>query len=262
MLDHGEAKVLITDTEFAPTVQRGAARSRRESRWSSTSPTRWARAATGSATSTTKRSSPAATRRSPGSRPATNGTRSALNYTSGTTGNPKGVVYHHRGAYLNALSNIVDWGMPRHAVYLWTLPMFHCNGWCFPWTMAANAGTNVCLRKVEAGADPRRDSRARGHALLRRADRARAADQRAGRSGSGASTHQVQLPGRGGRAAGRGDRRHAADGLRHHPRLRADRDLRAGRGVRQAPGVGRARHRRAAPSATAARACAIPARKA
>ena len=74
----------------------------------------------------------------------------SLNYTSGTTGNPKGVVYHHRGAYLNALSNIIDWGMPQHAVYLWTLPMFHCNGWCFAWTMAANAGTNVCLRRVEA----------------------------------------------------------------------------------------------------------------
>jgi fatty-acyl-CoA synthase len=74
----------------------------------------------------------------------------SLNYTSGTTGDPKGVVYHHRGAYLNAVCNIVTWGMPHHAVYLWTLPMFHCNGWTFPWTMAANAGTNVCLRKVEA----------------------------------------------------------------------------------------------------------------
>jgi len=73
----------------------------------------------------------------------------ALNYTSGTTGNPKGVVYHHRGAYLNAISNIVDWGMPHHAIYLWTLPMFHCNGWCFPWTVAANVGTNVCLRRVD-----------------------------------------------------------------------------------------------------------------
>jgi fatty-acyl-CoA synthase len=74
----------------------------------------------------------------------------SLNYTSGTTGNPKGVVYHHRGAYLNALSNIVSWGMPPQAVYLWTLPMFHCNGWCFPWTLAANSGTNVCLRRVDA----------------------------------------------------------------------------------------------------------------
>jgi fatty-acyl-CoA synthase len=74
----------------------------------------------------------------------------ALNYTSGTTGNPKGVVYHYRGAYLNALNNILDWSMPKHPVYLWTLPMFHCNGWCFNWTVAAAAGTNVCLRKVDA----------------------------------------------------------------------------------------------------------------
>ena len=73
----------------------------------------------------------------------------SLNYTSGTTGNPKGVVYHHRGAYLNAVANILSWGMPTHAVYLWTLPMFHCNGWCFPWTMAAVAGVNVCLRQVD-----------------------------------------------------------------------------------------------------------------
>ncbi|HXQ30739.1 MAG TPA: acyl-CoA synthetase [Steroidobacteraceae bacterium] len=74
----------------------------------------------------------------------------SLNYTSGTTGNPKGVVYHHRGAHLNAICNLLTWSMPPHAVYLWTLPMFHCNGWCFPWSMAANAGTNVCLRKVDA----------------------------------------------------------------------------------------------------------------
>ena len=73
----------------------------------------------------------------------------ALNYTSGTTGNPKGVVTHHRGAYLNAVSQIISWGMPAHSVYLWTLPMFHCNGWCFPWAMAANAGTNICLRKID-----------------------------------------------------------------------------------------------------------------
>ncbi len=75
-----------------------------------------------------------------------------LNYTSGTTGRPKGVVYHHRGAYLNALGNVVTWAMPHHPVYLWTLPMFHCNGWCFPWTVTAQAGTHVCLRRVEAGA--------------------------------------------------------------------------------------------------------------
>ena len=72
----------------------------------------------------------------------------ALNYTSGTTGNPKGVVYHHRGAYLNAVSNALSWHLGDDTVYLWTLPMFHCNGWCFPWTMAVVAGTSVCLRAV------------------------------------------------------------------------------------------------------------------
>ena len=75
-----------------------------------------------------------------------------LNYTSGTTGNPKGVVYHHRGAYLNAVSNVLSWGMGDAPIYLWTLPMFHCNGWCFPWSMAAVAGTNVCLRHVRVEA--------------------------------------------------------------------------------------------------------------
>ena len=73
----------------------------------------------------------------------------SLNYTSGTTGNPKGVVYHHRGAYINAASNIIACGMTPRATYLWTLPLFHCNGWCFAWTMAANGGTNICLRKVD-----------------------------------------------------------------------------------------------------------------
>jgi fatty-acyl-CoA synthase len=73
----------------------------------------------------------------------------ALSYTSGTTGNPKGVVTHHRGAYLNAISNILAGNLGQHPVYLWTLPMFHCNGWCFPWTIAASAGINVCLRKVD-----------------------------------------------------------------------------------------------------------------
>ena len=74
----------------------------------------------------------------------------SLNYTSGTTGNPKGVVYHHRGAYLNAVCNAMVWDMGLHPAYLWTLPMFHCNGWCFPWTIAATVGTNVCLRQVRA----------------------------------------------------------------------------------------------------------------
>lgn len=76
----------------------------------------------------------------------------SLNYTSGTTGKPKGVVYHHRGAYLNAVGNIMVWALPQHPTYLWTLPMFHCNGWCFPWTITAMAGTHVCLRRVQPDA--------------------------------------------------------------------------------------------------------------
>jgi fatty-acyl-CoA synthase len=75
-----------------------------------------------------------------------------LNYTSGTTGNPKGVVYHHRGAYLTAVSNMLDWQMARHAVFLWTLPLFHCNGWGFAWTIAFNAGTSICIRRFDADA--------------------------------------------------------------------------------------------------------------
>jgi fatty-acyl-CoA synthase len=76
----------------------------------------------------------------------------AVSYTSGTTGDPKGVVTHHRGAYLNAVANVVTWTLPQFPKYLWTLPMFHCNGWCFPWTVALQAGTHVCLRRVEAQA--------------------------------------------------------------------------------------------------------------
>jgi fatty-acyl-CoA synthase len=84
-----------------------------------------------------------------GKRPGDEWDAIALSYTSGTTGNPKGVVTHHRGAYLNAVSNILAGNLGQHPVYLWTLPMFHCNGWCFPWTIAAAAGINVCLRRVD-----------------------------------------------------------------------------------------------------------------
>src|SRR3569832_839782 len=82
-------------------------------------------------------------------RPADEWNAIALSYTSGTSGYPKGVVTHHRGAYLNAVSNILAGNLGQHPVYLWTLPMFHCNGWCFPWTIAASTGVNICLRKVE-----------------------------------------------------------------------------------------------------------------
>ena len=149
MLEHGQAKVLITDTEFAPIVEGALVRAKKKIK----------------VIDVVDALGPGGKRLGESDyekfiaggdpdfdwkHPADEWNAIALNYTSGTTGDPKGVVYHHRGAYLNALSNIIDWGMPRHSVYLWTLPMFHCNGWCFPWTMAANAGTNICLRKVEA----------------------------------------------------------------------------------------------------------------
>jgi fatty-acyl-CoA synthase len=149
MLEHGEAKLLITDTEFAPTIGNALARlSRRLPVIDIDDPL-----GPGGKRLGERDYEAFIAGGDPGfewALPADEWNAISLNYTSGTTGNPKGVVYHHRGAYLNALSNIIDWGMPRHAVYLWTLPMFHCNGWCFPWTVAANAGVNVCLRRVDA----------------------------------------------------------------------------------------------------------------
>jgi fatty-acyl-CoA synthase len=151
ILDHGEAKVLITDREFAPVIEAALKQLARPlivididdalappgkllgemdyERFIATGDPDFA-----------------------WSPPADEWDAIGLNYTSGTTGNPKGVVTHHRGAYLNALGNAVVWSMAQHPVYLWTLPMFHCNGWCFPWTIAALAGTNVCLRRAEAAA--------------------------------------------------------------------------------------------------------------
>ncbi len=154
MLDHGEAKVVIVDPEFAP-VMAQALTLRKDKRpllvidvedpvyTGPSSPVGSVGydefVASGDATFAWQL-------------PGDEWDAIALNYTSGTTGNPKGVVYHHRGAAVNAISNILEWDLPKHPVYLWTLPMFHCNGWCFPWTVAARAGVNVCLRKVEAQA--------------------------------------------------------------------------------------------------------------
>jgi len=150
MLNHGEAKVLITDREFSPTIAKALAQAGRELLVIDVDDPEYAgpgeRVGSIEYEAFLAAGDPAFAWQGP----ADEWDAISLNYTSGTTGNPKGVVYHHRGAYLNATSNIVSWGMPPHAVYLWTLPMFHCNGWCFPWTLAANAGTNVCLRKVEA----------------------------------------------------------------------------------------------------------------
>ena len=106
----------------------------------------------------------------------------ALNYTSGTTGNPKGVVYHHRGAFLNALGNAIAFGLDRDSVYLWTLPMFHCNGWTYPWAVTAVAGTHVCLRRVEPAAIFAAIVEHRVSSSVRCADRAEYAGARA-RSG-------------------------------------------------------------------------------
>ena len=151
MLGHGEAKLLVADAEFSGTVAAALGKLKRKIPVIDAEDAEVAGARRVGETTYEELldgGDPAFAWRWP----ADEWEAISLNYTSGTTGDPKGVVYHHRGAYLNAVGNILVWGMPHHSVYLWTLPMFHCNGWCFPWTMAANAGTNVCLRRVEAGA--------------------------------------------------------------------------------------------------------------
>jgi fatty-acyl-CoA synthase len=148
MLEHGEAKLLITDKEFSPSMEKALKPASRSST-SKTGIRRRQRLGRRPTRSCWRRAIPEFAWRWP----QDEWEAISLNYTSGTTGNPKGVVYHHRGAYLNAVGNILVWGMPHHAVYLWTLPMFHCNGWCFPWTMAANAGRMSACAKVDAEAD-------------------------------------------------------------------------------------------------------------
>jgi fatty-acyl-CoA synthase len=149
ILEHGEAKVLLTDREFADVVGEALSRTNRKPLVIDIDDPL---APEGELLGETTYE--ALLQEGDGEfawePPADEWDAISLNYTSGTTGNPKGVVYHHRGAYLNALSNALGWGMGRHPVYLWTLPMFHCNGWCYPWTLAALAGTSVCLRKVGA----------------------------------------------------------------------------------------------------------------
>ncbi len=153
ILEHGEARVLLVDREFAGTVTAALALLDEAARPLIVD-VEDALAPPGErAGSVTYEEFLAGGDPSfPWSLPADEWDAIALNYTSGTTGKPKGVIYHHRGAYMNAVGNVLTWAMPHHPVYLWTLPMFHCNGWCFPWTVAAMAGTNVCLRRVEAAA--------------------------------------------------------------------------------------------------------------
>ncbi|MCC7016685.1 MAG: acyl-CoA synthetase [Rhodospirillales bacterium] len=149
-LDHGEARVLLTDSEFAPAIKDALARLGREilvvDIADSESDAAGGRLGALDYETFLAGGDPDFA----WTMPDDEWDAISLNYTSGTTGNPKGVVYHHRGAYLNALSNIVGWNMGHHPVYLWTLPMFHCNGWCFPWSLAAVGGTSVCLRRVNA----------------------------------------------------------------------------------------------------------------
>jgi len=149
MLNHGEAQVLITDKEFSPTIEEALGKLGRKVEVIDVEDPEFSggkRLGAKTYEELLGEGDPAFAWQWPGDE----WQAISLSYTSGTTGDPKGVVYSHRGAYLNGICNIVTWGMPHHSVYLWTLPMFHCNGWCFPWTMAANAGTNVCLRRVEA----------------------------------------------------------------------------------------------------------------
>ena len=121
----------------------------------------------------------------PGNIPADEWNAVSLNYTSGTTGNPKGVVYSHRGAALSAYGNATQWALGIHPVYLWTLPMFHCNGWCFPWTLALVAGTSVCLRRASAKTIYDGAGRPRRHAHVRRAHHHAVHHRRLGRASAG-----------------------------------------------------------------------------
>ena len=150
MLEHGGARILITDREFSETVEKALASLKSRPLVIDVDDPEYRGAGKRLGSEEYERFLASGDPVYQWVPPADEWNAISLNYTSGTTGNPKGVVYHHRGAYLNAICNIVTWAMPHHAVYLWTLPMFHCNGWCFPWTMAANGGTNVCLRKVDA----------------------------------------------------------------------------------------------------------------
>ena len=151
MLDHGEAKAVIVDPEFSGTLQK--ALTLRQSKAPllvvDVEDALYSGPSEQLGTVTYEAFVARGDAQFAWSLPADEWDAIALNYTSGTTGNPKGVVYHHRGAATNAISNVLEWDMPKHAVYLWTLPMFHCNGWCFPWTVAARAAVNVCLRRVE-----------------------------------------------------------------------------------------------------------------
>jgi fatty-acyl-CoA synthase len=149
MLEHGEAKAVLVDPEFADVIQEAVAKLTTKPLLIDVADVEFVGETQGIGEVEYEALIAEGDADHPYQLPTDEWQAISLNYTSGTTGKPKGVVYHHRGAYLNAVSNILEWAMPHHPVYLWTLPMFHCNGWCFPWTIAANAGVSVCLRKVD-----------------------------------------------------------------------------------------------------------------
>uniref|UniRef100_UPI0040476C6F acyl-CoA synthetase n=1 Tax=Orrella sp. TaxID=1921583 RepID=UPI0040476C6F len=154
MLNHGEAKLVIFDSEFAPVMKEALAILKREHGREPMIFEALDEAFVAPDQTMTQRTYEALVASGDPSfevmLPEDEWQSICLNYTSGTTGDPKGVVYSHRGAAMNAISNILEWDMPKHPIYLWTLPLFHCNGWCFPWSVAARAGVNVCLRKIDA----------------------------------------------------------------------------------------------------------------
>jgi fatty-acyl-CoA synthase len=150
MLEHGEAKVLLTDREFSPIIAAALQKLNKKPLVIDIDDPVYT--GPGECVGQIEYEDFLATGdpRFDWVRPQNEWDAITLNYTSGTTGNPKGVVYHHRGAYLLAMGNILAWNMTNGPVYLWTLPMFHCNGWCLPWTISAVCGTHVCLRRIEA----------------------------------------------------------------------------------------------------------------
>jgi fatty-acyl-CoA synthase len=149
ILEHGEAKILFVDREFSKIAEAALALMKTKIPVVDIDDPQYEGGSLIGA-QTYEQFLDTGTADGPWTYPADEWQAIALNYTSGTTGNPKGVVYHHRGAYLNAVSNALTWALTEKTVYLWTLPMFHCNGWCFPWTLAVVGGTSVCLRAVRA----------------------------------------------------------------------------------------------------------------
>ena len=255
ILDHGEAKVLLTDPEFSGVIEEALARCERRPLVVDVLDDQFDVAGERLGELTYDE---LLAEGDPGFEPcypADEWQAIALGYTSGTTGRPKGVVTHHRGAYLNAIGDILVWEMGLHPTYLWTLPMFHCNGWCFPWAVALQGGTQVCLRKVEpaaiyaALAEHQVTHLCGAPVVMGMLINARPEERRE-------FDHQVNMMTA---AAAAARRRAAAHGrARHprHPRLWPDRGLRPRHGLRLAGGLGPRCRPTSRPASRRARACA------